>query len=100
MKEFLELGSWELFFRPRDEFRHPLVDRSALKSGRVPHSDVFASGEDSVPLSPTKEWVLTLLLLALLPLALPWWIGLLRWPRCDSFHLGVSCAGLTRMVAS
>ena len=43
-----------------------------------------------VPLSPTKEWVLTLLLLlALLPLALPWWIGLLRRPRGDSFHLGV-----------
>ena len=34
--------------RPRDEFRHPSVDRPALKSGRVPHSDVFASGEDSV----------------------------------------------------
>ena len=29
-------------------FRHPLVDRSALKSGRVPHSVVFASGRDSV----------------------------------------------------
>ena len=34
--------------RPRDELRHPLVDRYALKSGRVPHSGVFASGEDSV----------------------------------------------------
>ena len=34
--------------RPRDESRHPLVDRYALKSGRVPHSGVFASGEDSV----------------------------------------------------
>ena len=37
-----------------------------------------------VLLSPTKEWVLALLLLlALLPLALPWQIGLLRWPRGD-----------------
>ena len=34
--------------RPRVEFRHPLVAWSALKSGRVPHSGVFASGEDSV----------------------------------------------------
>ena len=34
--------------RPRDEFSHPLVARYALKSGRVPHSGVFASGEASV----------------------------------------------------
>ena len=34
--------------RPRDEFRHPLVAWSALKSERVPHSDVVASGEGSV----------------------------------------------------
>ena len=34
--------------RPRDEFRHPLVDRYALQSGRVPLSGVFASGEASV----------------------------------------------------
>ena len=40
-------------------------------------------------LSPTKEWVLDLLLLALSPLALPWWIGLLRRPHGDFFHLGV-----------
>ena len=33
---------------PRNESRHPLVDWYALKSGRVPHSGVFASGEDSV----------------------------------------------------
>ena len=79
--------------RPRDEFRHPLVDRSALKSGRVPHSDVFASGEDSVCTPLANEGV------ALLPLALPWWIGLLRRPHGDSFHLGISCAGLTGMAA-
>ena len=49
MKEFLELGSWERFpGRPRDESRHPLVARYALQSGRVPHSGVFASDEDSV----------------------------------------------------
>ena len=43
-----------------------------------------------VPLSPTKEWVLDpLLLLALSPLTLPWWIGLLRRPHSDFFHLGI-----------
>ena len=41
--------------RPRDESRHPLVDRYALKSGRVPHSGVFASCVASVstPLANT-----------------------------------------------
>ena len=33
---------------PRDESRHPLVDRFALKLGSVLHSGVFASFEDSV----------------------------------------------------
>ena len=44
------VGLMEAFFpgRPRDESRHPLVDRYALKSGSVPHSGVFASCEDSV----------------------------------------------------
>ena len=54
-----------------------------------------------VSLSPTKEWVLALLLLllALLPLALPSRVSLLRWSSGDSFHQGVSCAGVPRMVA-
>ena len=40
-----------------------------------------------VPLSPTKEWVLALhLLVALLPLALPWWIGLLQRLCGELFH--------------
>ena len=86
--------------RPRDEFRHPLVNRSALKSGRVPHSDVFASGEDSV-CTPLANGVGLDPSSSSGPVAScpPWWIGLLRQPRGDSFHLGVSCAGLTRMVA-
>ena len=44
------VGLMEAFFpgRPRDESRLPLVDRYALQSGSVPHSDVFASCEDSV----------------------------------------------------
>ena len=33
---------------PRDESHRPLVDRYALKSGRVTHSGVFASGTDCV----------------------------------------------------
>ena len=103
MKELLQLGSLGSVFpgRPRGEFRHPLVGQSALKSGRVPHSVVFASGKVSVytPLANEGVGLCPLLLLALLPLALPWQISLLRRPHGDSFHLGVSCAGLTRMVA-
>ena len=103
VKELLELGSWGRIFRAvlGVSFRYPLVDRFALKSGRVPiQLSSLLARTLFVPLSPTKEWVLALLLLvALLPLALPWWIGLLRRPCGDSFHLGVSCAGLTRMVA-
>ena len=38
-------------------FRHPLVGRSALKSGRVPHSVVFASGKDSVCIPLANEGV-------------------------------------------
>ena len=34
-------------------FSHPLVDRSALKSGRVPHSVVFTSGGDC--LYPSRQ---------------------------------------------
>ena len=98
------LGLLGAFFRAvlGVSFVIPLVGRSALKSGRVPHSVVFASGKDSVCTPLANERVglgLLLLLLALLPLALPWRIGLLRRPRGDSFHLGVSCAGLTHMVA-
>ena len=101
MKELLQLGPWECFSgRPRGEFRHPLVGQSALKSGRVPHSVVFTSGKDSVctPLANEGVGLGPSSFLALLPLALPWRIGLLRQPHGDSFHLGVSCAGLPLMV--
>ena len=43
--------------RPRDESRHPLVDRYALKSGSVLHSGVFASCEDSVYTSLANKGV-------------------------------------------
>ena len=84
------------FFRPvlGVSFCHPLVGRSALKRGEfhIQLSSLLARTL-CVSLQPTKEWVLALLLLALLPLALPWRIGLLWRPRGDSFHLSVSCAG-------
>ena len=58
--------------------------------GWVSHSVVFASGEDSVCIPLANEGVgFGRLLLALLPLALPPGIGLLRHPRGDLFHLGV-----------
>ena len=52
---------------------HPLVGRSALKQGgfHILLSSLLARTR-CVSLSPMKEWVLALLLLALLPLALPW----------------------------
>ena len=52
---------------------------------RVPHSVVFASGEDSVCIPLANEGV------GLGPIAScpPLGIGLLRRPRGDSFHLGV-----------
>ena len=70
MKELLQLGSWERFFRPVLGvcLCHPLVGRSALKQGgfHILLSSLLARTL-CVSLSPTKEWVL-----ALLPLALPW----------------------------
>ena len=61
----------------------------------VPHSVVLASGEDSGCIPLAIEGV------GLGPVASrpPLGIGLLRRPRGDSFHLGVSCAGLPRMGA-
>ena len=58
-EEIRRFGLMGAYFpgRPRDEFRYPLVDRYALKSGRVPHSGVFASGEDSVCTPLTNKGV-------------------------------------------
>ena len=75
MKEALQLGSWEQFFRPvlGVSLCHPLVGRSALlRSGFHILLSSLLAWTLCVSLSPTKEWVLALLLLALLPLALPW----------------------------
>ena len=68
-------------------FCHPGFVRLALKSGGVFHVQLSSLRVRTlyVSLSPTKKWVLTLLLLALLPLALPLWVGLLRQPSGVSF---------------
>ena len=61
--------------------------RLALKSGGVFHIQLSSLPVRTVcvSLSPTKEWVLALLLLALLPLVLPSWVGLLRQSSGVSF---------------
>ena len=66
----------------------------------VPHSVFFASGEDSVCVPLANEGV-GLGPSSSGPVASrpPLGIGLLQRPRGDSFHLGVSCAGLPRMGA-
>ena len=82
-------------------FCHPVVVWLALKSGGSFHIQLSSllGRTLCVSLSPTKEWVLALLLLALLPLALPSWGGLLRQSSGVSFTRAFSCAGVLRMVA-
>ena len=88
MKELLQLGSWERFFRPvlggvlGSSFGRPVCSVAEW----VPHSVVFAYGVDSVCVPLTNEGV------GLGPVASrpPLGIGLLLWPRGDAFHLGVS----------
>ena len=66
----------------------------------VPHSVVLASGEDFVCVPLANEGV-GLGPSSSGPVAShpPLGIGLLRRPRGDSFHLGVSCVGLPRVGA-
>ena len=75
-------------------FCHPWFIQLALKSGGVSTFRCLC-----VSLSPTKEWVLALLLLALLPLALPSRVGLLRRSSGVSFTRAFSCADIPSMVA-
>ena len=59
MKELLQLGSWEHVFRPvlggvfLSSFGRPVCS----EAGWVPHSVVFASGEDSVCIPLANEGV-------------------------------------------
>ena len=79
--------------RPRGVFVSSFGRLVFSEAEWVPHSVVLASGEDSVCIPLANEGV------GLGPVASrpPLGIGLLRRPRGDSFHLGVSCAGLPRM---
>ena len=92
MKELLQLGSWERFFRPvlGVSLCHPLVGRSALSS--------LLAWTLCVSLLPMKEWVLALLLLALLPLALPWGLVCFGGLAVMLFTWAFPCVGLPRMV--
>ena len=70
------------------------------EAGWVPHSVVFASGEDSVCIPLANEGVFfDLLLQALLPLALPWGLVGFGGLAVILFTWAFSCAGLPRMVA-
>ena len=85
-------------------FCHPVVVRLALKSrgGGVSFHIQLSSllvRTLCISLSPTKEWVLALLLLALLPFAPPSWVGLLRQSSGVSFTRAFSCAGIPHLVA-
>ena len=96
------VGLLGVFFRAvLGMFGHPVVVRLALKLGGSFHIQLSSLLVRTlcVSLSPTKEWVLALLLLALLPLALPSWVGLLRQTSGVSFTRAFSCAGIPRMVA-
>ena len=82
------VGLLGVFFRAvLGMFCHPVVVWLALKSGGSFHIQLSSLLVRTlcVSLSPTKEWVLALLLLALLPLALPSWVGLLRQSSGVSF---------------
>ena len=94
------VGLFGAFFpaRPPGVLCHPLVGRSALtRSGfHILLSSLLARtvciplSNEGVGLGPSSGPV------ASRP---PLGIGLLRQPRGNSFHLGVSCAGLPRMGA-
>ena len=84
--------------RPRGVFASSFGWPVCSEARWVPHSGVFASGEDSVYIPLTNEGV------GLGPSSSgpvapspPLGIGLLWRPRGDSFRLGVSYAGLPRM---
>ena len=98
MKELIQLGSGERFFlaRPRGVFVSSFGRPVCSEARWVPHSVVFASGEDSVCIPLTNEGV-GLGPSSSGPVASrpPLGIGLLRQPCV----LGVSCAGLPRMGA-
>ena len=103
LKELPQLGSWERVSSPSSGWVFVILGSAGLPWSRGEFHIQLSSllvMTLYVSLLPTKEWVLALLLLlALLPLALPWRVGVLRRPRGDSFHQGISCDGIPCMVA-
>ena len=85
--------------RPRGVFVSSLVRPVCSEARWVPHSVVFASGEDSVCIPLTSEGVGLGPSSGPVASRPPLGIGLLRRPRGDSFRLGISCAGLPCMGA-
>ena len=85
--------------RPRGVFVSSFGQPVCSEARWVPHSVVFASGEDSVCIPLTNEGVGLGPSSGPVASRPPLGIGLLRRPRGDSFHLGVSCAGLPRRGA-
>ena len=84
--------------RPRGVFVSSFGRPVCSVADLVPHSVVFASGEDSVCVPPANKGV-GLGPSSSGPVAShpPLGIGRLRRPCGDSFHLAFSCVGLPRM---
>ena len=97
------VGLLGTFFRSVLEviFCHPGVVRPALKSGGVPHSVAFTSGADCVCLPLANEGVGLGPSSPSGPVASrpPFAVGLLRRSCSDSFHQGVSCVSIPRLMA-
>ena len=99
--EGITVGLLGAFFpaRPRGVFVSSFGRPVCSEAEWVPHSVVFASGEDSVCLLLANKGVGLGPSSGPVASRPPLGIGLLRRPRDDSFHLGVSCAGLPCMGA-
>ena len=97
MKELLQLGSWERFFPacPRGVFVSSFGRPVCSEAEWVPHSVVFASGEDSVCIPLANEGM-SLGPSSSGPVAShpPLGFGLFRLPRCDSFRWSSTHGGL------
>ena len=97
----ITVGLLGAFFpaRPRGVFVSSFGRPVCSEAVWVPHSVVFASGEASVCIPLANEGVGLGPSSGPVASRPPMEIGLLRRPRGDSFHLGVSCAGLPCMGA-
>ena len=85
--------------RPRGVFVSSFGRPVCSEAEWVPHSVVFASGEDSVCVPLANEGVCFGPSSGPVAFRPPLGIGLLRQPRGDSFAWAFSCVGLPRMGA-